>query len=77
MDLKLGNMTTAGFTQMTPRDQMNYLKKTAILIHRIVKGNLIVSLYWSKEFIFEVFCPKNNLNTYEIKCYDRYKYVQT
>ena len=70
-------MTASKFAELTPRRQMNYLRKTAILIHRIVKGNLIVSLYWSKDFIFEVFSPKNDLKFYEIKCYDRYKYVQS
>ena len=68
-------MTTNGFTKLTPNNQMDYLMKTSTLIHRIIKGNLIVSLYWSKEFIFEVLSPKNNTASYEIKCYDRYKYV--
>lgn len=71
----LENMTTAGFTELTTRNQMDFLNKTSTLIHRIVKGNVIVSLYWSKDFIFEVLSPKNNLRNYEIKCYDRFKYV--
>lgn len=70
-------MTTSAFMELKPREQLNYLKKTAILIHRIVKGNLIVSLYWSKDFIFEVFSPRNNLKNYEIKCYDRFKYIKS
>jgi len=56
---------------------MEYLKKTAILIHKIVKGNLIVSLYWSKDYIFEVLIPKNKMQKVEIKCYDRFKYVDS
>jgi len=68
-------MTTTGFTELGPRNQMEYLNKTSTLIHRIIKGDVIVSLYWSKDFIFEVFNPKNNVNTFEIRCYDRYKYV--
>ena len=55
---------------------MDYLNKTAILIHRILKGNVIVSLYWSKDFIYEVINPKNNVKKFEIKCYDRFMYVQ-
>lgn len=68
-------MTTNGFTELPPNNQMDYLKQTSTLIHRIIKGNVIVSLYWSKEFIFEVFSPKCNVESYEIKCYDRFKYV--
>ena len=70
-------MTTNGFIELPPKHQMDYLNKTSTLIHKIIKGNLIVSLYWSKDFIFEVFCPKNNLDSFEIKCYDRFKYVQS
>ena len=70
-------MTINRFSELTPKGQMDYLKKTATLIHRIIKGNLIVSLYWSKDFIFEVLNPKNNINHYEIKCFDRFKYVQS
>lgn len=68
-------MTTTGFTKLGAQNQMDYLKKTSTLIHRIIKGNVIVSLYWSKDFIFEVFTPKSNSTNYEIKCYDRFKYV--
>lgn len=68
-------MTTNAFIRLSTKNQMEYLKKTSTLIHRIVKGNLIVSLYWSRDFIFEVFSPKNNLHNIEIKCYDRFKYV--
>ena len=70
-------MTTNGFTELAPNHQMDYLKKSATLIHRIIKGNLIVSLYWSKELIFEVFSPKNDLNEFEIRCYDRFKYIES
>ncbi len=70
-------MTTANFSQLTTKEQMEYLKKSAILIHKIIKGNLIVSLYWSKDFVFEVLSPKNKLQNMEIKCYDRYKYVES
>jgi len=70
-------MTISSFAGMTPKSQMEYLKQSAILIHRIVKGNVIVSLYWSREFIFEVLNPKNNQNKYEIKCYERFKYVHS
>ena len=68
-------MTPNGFTELAPDTQMDYLKKTSTLIHRIIKGNVIVSLYWSKDFIFEVLKPKSKANSYEIKCYDRFKYV--
>lgn len=68
-------MTPNGFTELAPDTQMDYLKKTSTLIHRIIKGNVIVSLYWSKDFIFEVLNPKSNATSYEIKCYDRFKYV--
>lgn len=71
------NMTTSLFTKLTPKRQMDYLNKTAILIHRILKGNVIVSLYWSKDFIYEVINPKNNVKKHEIKCYDRFKYVHS
>jgi hypothetical protein len=70
-------MTPAGFSQLSYKKQLEYLMKTAILIHKIVKGNLIVSLYWSKDFIFEVLAPTNNLKECEIKCYDRFKYIQS
>jgi hypothetical protein len=70
-------MTITNFTKMSPSSQMDYLKKKSTLIHRIIKGNVIVSLYWSKDFIFEVFCPKSRSGKYEIKCYDRFKYVES
>lgn len=70
-------MTTLSFRNMPAKDQMNYLKKRATLLHRIVKGNMIVSLYWSKEFVFEVLSLKNNINTYEIKCFDRFDYIHS
>ena len=68
-------MTTLSFRNMPPKDQMQYLKKTATLLHRIVKGNMIISLYWSKQFVFEVLSLKLNDDTYEIKCYDRFEYI--
>ena len=68
-------MTANGFSELTPKSQMDYLKESATLIHRIIKGNVIVSLYWSKEFIFEVFNTKNNIENYEIKCFERFNYV--
>ena len=74
-DLNIGIMTTLGFSELPPKNQMDYLNKTSTLIHRIIKGNMIVSLYWSKDFIFEVLSPKNNIRNFEIKCYDRFKYV--
>jgi hypothetical protein len=70
-------MTPAAFSKLTYRKQMEYLMKTAILIHKIMKGDLIVSLYWSKDFIFEVLSPKSNLKRCEIKCYDRFKYIES
>ena len=73
--LNIETMTTLGFSELTPKNQMDYLNKTSTLIHRIMKGNVIVSLYWSKDFIFEVFSPRNNIKSFEIKCYDRFKYV--
>ena len=65
------------FTKMSSSNQMDYLKKKCTLIHRIIKGNVIVSLYWSKDFIFEVFCPNSRVEKYEIKCYDRFKYIES
>lgn len=70
-------MTPATFSRLTYKKQLEYLKKTAILIHKIIKGDLVVSLYWSKECIFEVFAPANNLKNCEIKCYDRFKYIHS
>jgi len=70
-------MTTSGFTELAPKRQMDYLKKTATLIHRIIKGDVIVSLYWSQDFIFEVLKPQSSKKNYEIKCYDRFKYVHS
>ena len=70
-------MTTTGFNKLAPKNQMDHVKRTSTLIHRIIKGNMIVSLYWSKEFIYEVLNPKNNLKEYEIKCFDRFKYVHS
>jgi len=69
-------MTITSFSKMSAKDQMDYLKRKSTFIHRVIKGNVIVSLYWSKDFIFEVFCTKNNTQMVEIKCYDRFKYVQ-
>jgi len=70
-------MTTNSFSQMTPKTQIEYLKKTAILIHRIFKGDLTVSLYWSKDLIYEVISPKSKTKNVEIKCYDRFHYLHT
>ena len=70
-------MTISKFTKMSPSSQMDFLKQQSTFIHRIIKGNVIVSLYWSKDFIFEVFSPKSREDKYEIKCYDRFDYVQS
>lgn len=70
-------MTTTGFRELTPKSKMDHLKRTSTLIHRIIKGNMIVSLYWSKDFIYEVLSPKNNIKNFEIKCFDRFKYVRS
>jgi hypothetical protein len=70
-------MTTNSFSQMTPKTQIEYLKKTAILIHRIFKGDLTVSLYWSKDLIYEVISPKSQTKNVEIKCYNRFDYLHT
>ncbi len=68
-------MTIKSFCNMPPKSQMDHLKQTATLVHKIIKGNLVISLYWSKDFIYEVLSSKNNQNEIEIKCYDRFKYV--
>ncbi len=70
-------MTPSAFSKLSYKKQLEYLKKTAILIHKIIKGDLVVSLYWSKEFVFEVLAPVNNLRNCEIKCYDRFKYIHS
>jgi len=70
-------MTPAGFTKLAPKSQMDYLQKTAILIHKIVKGDIIVSLFWSQDFIFEVLNPKNSAKNIEIKCFERFKYIHS
>jgi hypothetical protein len=70
-------MTQANFSTLTSKKQLEYLKKSAILIHKIIKGNLVISLYWSKEFVFEVLAPKSNLKRVEIKCYDRSDYLNS
>lgn len=67
-------MTITRFSELAPQEQMDHLKNTSTLIHRIIKGNIIVSLYWSNEFVFEVLNPKNDLKEFEIKCFDRFKY---
>jgi hypothetical protein len=71
------DMTPSGFTKLAPKSQLDYLQKTAVLIHKIVKGDIVVSLFWSQDFIFEVLSPKNNTKNLEIKCFERYKYVQS
>jgi len=70
-------MTTTSFSQLPSKKQMEYLKKSAVLIHKIIKGNLVVSLFWSKDFIFEVLTPDNKSQKLEIKCYDRFKYIES
>jgi hypothetical protein len=70
-------MTTSRFTKLPNKKQLDYLKRTAILIHKVVKGNLIISLYWSKDFVFEVLAPKNKNEHVEIKCYNRFEYLQS
>lgn len=68
-------MTTKSFCDMPPKTQMDHLKQSATLVHKIIKGNLVISLYWSKDFIYEVLSSKNNQTNFEIKCYDRFKYA--
>ena len=45
-------MTTTEFIELTPKGQKNYLKNTSTLIHKIIKGCMSVSLYWSKKIAF-------------------------
>ncbi len=68
-------MTIKSFCEMPPKSQMAHLKQTAILVHKIIKGDLIISLYWSNDFIYEVLSPKSNRKDVEIKCFDRFKYI--
>lgn len=73
--IKYRDMTIKSFCDMPPKSQMDHLKQTTTLIHKIIKGNFVISLYWSKDIIYEVLSSKNNQTKFEIKCYDRFNYV--
>lgn len=68
-------MTIDGFEGMSMDGKIKHLQGNAILIHSLIRGNLIISLFWSKDLIFEVFKTKNNGKIYDIKTYNRFEYA--
>ncbi len=70
-------MTKSVFDQLDMTNQLNFLRNNSILVHKIIKGNIIVSLYWNRELIFEVFMKKDSFKVHEIKSFDRFQYAYT
>lgn len=68
-------MTTFRFNQLDRQTQLAYLKREGKLVDSVIRGNFLISLYWTKELIFEVFIRRNTSEVTEIKIYDRNKYA--
>ncbi len=68
-------MTIDGFEGLDMNGKVKYLRKNAVLIHSLIRGNMIISLFWTKDLIFEVFKTKNNREIYDIKSYNRFEYA--
>jgi hypothetical protein len=67
-------MTAFSFNQLDRNTQIAYLRRKGKLIDTVIRGNFLISLYWTKELIFEVFLFRDNLDVFEIKIYDRKQY---
>jgi hypothetical protein len=68
-------MTVKEFEGLSFNEKVNFLKKNATLVHSLIRGEMLISLYWSNELIFEVFHVKDTASIYEIKGFDRFKYA--
>jgi hypothetical protein len=55
--------------------KLDYLRKYGRHLQSIVRGNFIISLYWSDGLVFEVFILRNNNEVFEIKCFDQNEYA--
>jgi hypothetical protein len=69
-------MTVAGFSQLSIQKQLTYLKKKAVFLQKLLRGNISISLYCDKNCVFEVLVPRNRSVPCEIKCYERSAYVR-
>lgn len=68
-------MTAFRFNQLNQQTQLAHLKRQGKLVDTLIRGNFLISLYWTKELIFEVFILKDTLSIFEIKSYDRNQYA--
>ena len=69
-------MTTFGFRHLSLDQQLEFLRRKGLHLQSLMRGNFIISLYWSEDLVFEVFILRNNGNVFEIKCYDRHEYLK-
>jgi hypothetical protein len=68
-------MTTFGFQHLSIDQQLEFLRRKGLHLQSLIRGNFIISLYWSENLIFEVFILRNNGKVFEIKCYERHEYL--
>lgn len=68
-------MTTFGFRHLGPDLQLAFLRRKGLHLQSLIRGNFIISLFWSENLIFEVFILRNNGKVFEIKCFDRHEYI--
>jgi len=63
------------FERLQPDRKVSYLKKDAVLIQSVIRGEFLISLFWTRDLIFEVFYLRNDSSIFEIKSYNRKQYV--
>lgn len=63
------------FNELEPESKVNFLKQYAVLVQSIIRGEFIISLFWTSDLIFEVFYLRNDTSIFEIKSYDRRQYA--
>ncbi len=68
-------MNISNFNKLSPNRKVSYIKKHAVLVQRIIRSEFVISLYWSRELIFEVFYFRKDFSIFEVKSYDRRKYA--
>ncbi len=68
-------MDISNFDKLSSSKKVSYIKKHAVLVQRIIRSEFIISLYWTRDLIFEVFYSRNDFSIFKIKTYDRRQYA--
>ncbi len=68
-------MNISSFNKLSPNRKVNFIKRHAVLVQRIIRSEFVISLYWTRDLIFEVLYLRNDFSIFEIRTYDRRQYA--